>query len=694
MKIIQQALHGYRDGHKLLRASIRISTDVSQQLLVASDATGPAARNGFASYLSGFPISSEQLYVLARTWFAPEMPRPGCVWTHSLLVPFALLDELEDLDSLLSAHRRPTGALLGYEDAVELPLNTFLPHVDEEDERLLRAIVAALYSGQDKAVVVAMRESERIEPQIVRLWSQQWPALRKEFSFCTGQLAERPVANRADLQIIPQERRFRWRDAGVKLLDEAQPFVEDSEYFAAWVDRAIRLLRQPMIQFVNDPIFNAAPAERRLFPVLMELRDHSDEMWSHSKDVLDKVAVMFPQPKEAAEFKRLLLAERSPLWIDQNLASFVEWVGTDPAAAAYDDIALRIDDRLRMMWSNDQKSATQLLRQWSRVEPRPILSRLVAAATADTTWLGLIELATQEPGLLSAIATEYPAVLTEPAVWSNGTHLRREAIELLLNGGSRIESQIPHVIVAMTQARAFDALGEIVRRSEQSVVTAAVPALVRTIQTHSGWEAHSLLNAMHSREGVVMEWLRANRDPDIVTSQVLALLFVPSRQNADRLGAECLGRFVRSSIERTHISSDALRYVPGVFSLMCAFSHDQASVVHAGVGAFGVVHQAASTRQLDDCSLQWLYSGLPRLEYWKEWDLCEKLRTAAAQKLIAHQWEAHLLFVLLSPGSDFDRLLRTTSHQKGGKKFLRGFDSPHWRHTVSEEHIRQLRDWI
>lgn len=50
------------------------------------DLSGPAFRTGFESYLTGYPLKTFGLYCFARTWFALELPRPGCVWTHTLII--------------------------------------------------------------------------------------------------------------------------------------------------------------------------------------------------------------------------------------------------------------------------------------------------------------------------------------------------------------------------------------------------------------------------------------------------------------------------------------------------------------------------------------------------------------------------------------------------------------------------------
>ena len=42
-------------------------------------------------YLTGFPLGEEGAYALIRTWPAPEVERPGSVWSHVLLIDFSEL---------------------------------------------------------------------------------------------------------------------------------------------------------------------------------------------------------------------------------------------------------------------------------------------------------------------------------------------------------------------------------------------------------------------------------------------------------------------------------------------------------------------------------------------------------------------------------------------------------------------------
>src|SRR5690349_13495632 len=100
---IDQTLHGYDDGHRLLVTSDRsLPAEAQRLMLLMSDLSGPQPVSGFDGYLTGYPLPGIPVYAFSRTWYAPEMKRPGCVWTHTLLLKFRDLARLDNLGELVS----------------------------------------------------------------------------------------------------------------------------------------------------------------------------------------------------------------------------------------------------------------------------------------------------------------------------------------------------------------------------------------------------------------------------------------------------------------------------------------------------------------------------------------------------------------------------------------------------------------
>lgn len=222
---VHQVLHGYSDGHRMIAGSLSLSSAESRTMVVMSDLSGPGVRPGPEGYLTGYPLEGGGRYVLARTWSAPEMPRPGCVWTHSLVVENADLATLKSSGELLSAFRRPAGAdfKADYTYPMSLPLGPSRP-IKVAGHRV-RSLVNALYGAPTEQVVASAEEPSDDEEMLLGIWLQQWPRLRRAFGFCTLAGVDRSGKGvRLDVQLVPElDRSGRSRFSGAILPQEVKP---------------------------------------------------------------------------------------------------------------------------------------------------------------------------------------------------------------------------------------------------------------------------------------------------------------------------------------------------------------------------------------------------------------------------------------------------------------------------------------
>ena len=99
---IDQALFGYREGHRLLQASRKFVPTTERSLQTLTDMSGPRMVDGFEEYISGYPVPGEEAYAVVKTWYAAEMERPGCVWSHALIVRNKDIEGITDLHAQCS----------------------------------------------------------------------------------------------------------------------------------------------------------------------------------------------------------------------------------------------------------------------------------------------------------------------------------------------------------------------------------------------------------------------------------------------------------------------------------------------------------------------------------------------------------------------------------------------------------------
>src|SRR6185503_17112057 len=250
-------------------------------------------------------------FALFCTWPAPEMPRPGCVWSHVLLIDLADLARIPDLSVLPDLCVRPTISK-GFSE-YEKPLFTFLPDVitnrAPKNLHLAACVLEALYGQPNSSVVLFDEESKSWVPIVFALWSQQWPRLRRNFAFSTGSLGDRRLAGTAfDLQIAPLISERLWRRSGADtiLLNSSSKSVTNlpSLWVADVVDDLMTgtntSLRQFLFSFGSD-IEKPRHAFASLVSAYKQLRNNKD--WA---DKLLFIAKQFPDQSDALRLKESL----------------------------------------------------------------------------------------------------------------------------------------------------------------------------------------------------------------------------------------------------------------------------------------------------------------------------------------------------------------------------------------------------
>lgn len=187
---VDQALFGYSDGHRQIAASVRLPSKDQYQLAAATDLAAGVQLNPDDSYLTGLPLGESRRFALIKTWPAPEMPRPGCVWSHVLLIESRLLSSHGNLSDFLSILRRPnpTDHPSAYGEPLAMPAPGRRP-VDLDPDTLLD-LVSKYYSGEQVLLRPDAAPQAR-DAAIFAVWSQQWPRLRMLFSFRTAPGGER-----------------------------------------------------------------------------------------------------------------------------------------------------------------------------------------------------------------------------------------------------------------------------------------------------------------------------------------------------------------------------------------------------------------------------------------------------------------------------------------------------------------------
>lgn len=177
---VHQAVFGYSNGHRLLASSLALSSIDVYELAAASDLAPGAQISGSDSYLTGLMLPDSRMYAVMRTWLAPEMPRPGCVWSHVILLDRAFLSTQVDLTVLDAMFRRPHQYQTDEAFTTPIEINRRL-RGERPDIEAVRRVLWACYG--DLPLRDDLETKRETEHAILSVWSQQWPRLRTHFIF-------------------------------------------------------------------------------------------------------------------------------------------------------------------------------------------------------------------------------------------------------------------------------------------------------------------------------------------------------------------------------------------------------------------------------------------------------------------------------------------------------------------------------
>lgn len=246
MITIESQLHGYRQGHQLLAASVMLPKVDQAVVDRLSDVAGPL-RSGelFTPYLSAYPLPSGSYYILARTWQDLTVPRAGCVRTLSLVIPTESWSSALGLTPYLDLLRSRDLPLNASQFVIPPPAVQPLPATPEfRGGELLEA----LFLEDPKPVAVF----DAPDPELiaVRLLTALWPSIRKRFAVSTFALSPRRIEGRDfDLVFAPRSARTKYVDWPGRRIDGRTAQSERHRWTGKIVDR---VFSEPIPRLLND----------------------------------------------------------------------------------------------------------------------------------------------------------------------------------------------------------------------------------------------------------------------------------------------------------------------------------------------------------------------------------------------------------------------------------------------------------
>lgn len=651
---LHHALHGYAEGHRELANSIQLKPRDAKTMLFLSDVSGPGVRIDESGYLTGYPLPDAGLYAFARTWAAPEMPRPGCVWTHTLLIDFADLARLGALTDLISAFRRPQpSGHAEYAKPLLVECAAEPPRLRVPDELRARQIIGALY-GKPKARIIAFRKAgSAADGLVTALWSQQWPRLRRNFRFCTLAATDRSTDGAAfDLQLLP---------SGNQALRTRFPKTVEADGVAAsgeWLEEAVNDLMEPQADGLRGflrQIGGDVGGGRAAFAPLCRLHRLIGRFRSEPGAVSDAIALL--QEELGSTQARAARAIVAGAAIAE--AETLDDSGLDYVLAHLDMVepAHLAAEGVRLGRAVLRRRPDLFASMIGKEDPVGVLAVRTVASAAPTD---LITALTMGSALAAPILSERPELAVEPALWARKLGIDEEALAALRS--SHVNRS--EIITAIFAAGRTDLAQRAVAAVGSLEVLRALAVSVRSGRLPSDFDRW--LDAA-AQPGAVAELFAR---PEPLPRQMLAMLArsvgpddIPNDYGEDPwLTAVRRAEGETSGLEEIHLRALLLARSLGWRS------RNQAELAQLG---FEPIHRAAAQGTLPEESWRWLDQGLPWSILWFEWDRCQRIRAGVATLFVERDLSPEIFGSLVDDGGLFVAVAEQVARSSRGRIYLK-----------------------
>ncbi|MCO4882346.1 hypothetical protein VOI32_37740 [Paraburkholderia caribensis] len=636
-----QVVHGYRDGHRQLVASLGLEVEAADAMALASDLLTSRSLRDDEDYITAYPLKSEHKYVFARTWPAPEMPRPGCVWTHSLVLDYVTVSKIDDAHFIRSLFRRPTIATL---PTYGVPLTYDIDSLDDQEAVVLdrhaeRAVRRVYGARRARDIVLGDQGSERDEKTALAIWSQMPPRLRRTVAFCTE-----PSSGGLPLEADATIRFSSFPESEI-------PCPGDEVRRAADTERGIRLLAKdltrrhttPLRRFlrrysvdVSDP-FGAIPVLAEVFLLLGDA-DKTEDFAA----VARFLGRAFPSRRDAQLLKQDLLLGRffnGPYSTERQALSFL---GTLRAIDGQ-EVAMTLPDEAQL---SDMFPAIarepSMLTDMMALRRNAELADLVESCIRHVVELvPLNVLATLQKSDQQAIelARMRPELLRDETFWLCNASARK-----LLLRSCELDAGSVSCFIRVFRDTLDEADLEILLHQEPESVVSSVSMLWE----HSAipMNVSRMIVQQFARSGELLRKLIASTNvlPRAIWADIgNALASLPGGSIDGVDWVRILKRADVTRLERHESTLAALLFAKGMTS--------QASVARTLLAvSFDLLYVVAWNGALTLQEQSILDQNLPDLGRYWSWDYCRRLARAVLDAVTREDaWEVALLEMDVSP---------------------------------------------
>jgi hypothetical protein len=688
---INQTLHGYDGGHTLLASSLSLSADDERFMMFLSDMSGPSMTKGFETYITGYHLINEPAYVIAKTWYANEMERPGCVWTHSLIINDNDLSMILQPQILVTYFRRPEN----FYESVDYS-KTIITKQGEWDQFItnrrniprdeFKNILFSIYEYSQRQIFIPAQNSEIYEDIILNLWEFQWADLRKKFAFCTGSIENRSNSELTfDVQVIPERNREKVERKCLEgLFIRPGSEQEQKEGYPNWVNFIFEQIylkenSSKLIEKLNiwgKDISHGRKSFSSLLEVYIQLNNNQNLHYEDINNIVDLISRDFPQNDDAVSLKESLLGEKGndlvnggSLYQEEDI---LRALCTTKKYSAFNSDSLRIKQRSKDLFSKNPDKGIEILEDIVSANPNPLGEDYILGLSDISNLESLKFYLTRKESLLQIFLYNNPLIGLDSDIWNTSEDKQKEILNAVLSS-PKLNNKGLYKVITFLLSRKHDYLaGELFAHIGDKTVFPLLSWIDSNIKDNNFELGNEWKNQLAYRSGLIIDWLLDKRIKiqSYKTLAFLSQLLSPNSKDVLNCGAGFWLNFLKQSeciitlneIEKIRIHS---------FFLGISFYLDEPDASEILARSFLIVHNAARDEKLPYECWEKISGKLPELSWFKSWDKCERLRRGLINLFIYKHWMPMYFFIATNQEDVFERIIKYSMEHKETRKYIK-----------------------
>lgn len=672
--VIHQALHGYSDGHRLLASSIPIPTEPGRVLLQLTDLSGPSLVRGFEEYLTGFPLHGMGAYAFTRTWFAHEMPRPSCVWSHTLILSESVVSRISSLEELQCFFARPTPDDYG---AYTRPLTWKAPEpsrrfFNDQETATAAEVLWKLYGPMRGPAALPAANAQQYERLILSIWALAWVELRLRLCFCTGSLSNRTYGRRPfDIQAGPSSAvREISRDlVGVTAegkRSQPAPYPHWVNVAASELDCTGELSLTSFFRSVSEP-----DDGREQFASLTELfaqisAGFGNDDVAFVERLLAITQERFPTPTDGLRFKLAVfgVASATPFGRPLDERMLLKALATTSHSRMLSAEIVHPVERGVALFRTEAVRAAALLLELFHSTLNFLGDDILRGLILGLTQESAIDLAHTEPSLIETALRIRPDLATLPQLWD----VREPTQRGFLNALAEARDVHPETAAAVVRALLHAGVEMAARPALRLFGRPAVASVLDALDSNENLLPAPWTHALSEFHSDMLAWLSQRQRIEIRTAMLIASLLDPHSPDVLAHGTRIWQNAISSSRQ---LQDNEQTFQFCMFLLTLALQNVQPSPEGLAAFTFAYVHGKLEHSEPSYDSWQSISRVLPEIGWRFWWDKCERLRRGLLHSFVAFDWPPGELLRCTSSVKSFNALKRSAKHVMGGQALIK-----------------------